>query len=497
MTMDLALAFATPAANTANAAAQQPTAGGQETGAGLRSGQFSRLLVARVSDQGGTANRQGVQPQTNLRLVWNPAGGDWTGLTGGAAGMSLIDQLDGLLRLLESGESLTEAQQAEIKAALEDLQALMAALFGISIPMPDTGTTAGQKPAEAQPHLAEAAAADADGAEGQVSRNGLLETIAFVRSFLAEGAFRPLDRRENAVFEALIGRLQRALAKPEEPVNPEGTEHEPTVEIRAEGNENRTSAEALLARLARRPMQASVAAAVTEAQRQAGVKTDTAQTAGLTASGAAATADVPLAQPTATSGETFLATAAESEPTPIAHVLQLQNANAAAETARTESPARLPAQTVPAEKFHEVISGMAVRQMKLTASNGVSEARILLVPEHLGEVAVRITIQNGQLTAQFMTENALAKELIENQIVVLRGALQSQGIQVDRLEVTQGNAASQSQMFQEQRQRGGHDRHESGRGKRDHDSLPAFESELIEQAAIRELGYGRAINVKA
>ena len=135
--------------------------------------------------------------------------------------------------------------------------------------------------------------------------------------------------------------------------------------------------------------------------------------------------------------------------------------------------------------------------MSLSARTGVSEARILLVPEHLGEVAVRITLQNGQLTAQFVTENAIAKDLIENQFVALRGALQSQGIQVDGLEVTYGSAAAQSQLFQEQRQRGGQDRHEGGRENRPDDALPVFETELLEQAAIRELGYGRAINVKA
>jgi len=494
MSMEMALALAAPVANTA---AQQPSAAGQETAAGAQNGQFGRLLVARVSDAGAGSGRQSVQPQTDLRLAWNPAGGEWAGQIGGMAGLSLLEQLDGLLRQLESGEPLADSQQAEIKAALEDLLALMNAMFGISIPMPEDGAAAGLNAAGSQADLAaDAADVDADTANGSAFRNGIFETIAFVRSFLAEGAFRPLNRSENAIFEALVGRMQRALAHADETARQDADAgNEPQPEIRAAGTETRTSAEALLAR---KPMQASVAAIVTEAQRQAGANSDAAQTAGQTAVGAGTSApDLNAQAQTGIAGEATRTAAAEGELTPVAQTVQPQAANAPAEAARTEAPARQPVHTVPVERFHEVISGMAVRQMSLSASNGVSEARILLVPEHLGEVAVRITLQNGQLTAQFMTENAIAKDLIENQFVVLRGALQSQGIQVDRLEVTYGSAAAQSQLFQEQRQRGGHERHEGGRSKRGEEPLTVFETELLEQTAARELGYGRAINVKA
>jgi flagellar hook-length control protein FliK len=192
-----------------------------------------------------------------------------------------------------------------------------------------------------------------------------------------------------------------------------------------------------------------------------------------------------------------IAAADATEPMPAVQPVQTTNANEAPLVARTETTVRHSVPVVPVERFHELVSGMAVRQFSVLSGNGVSEARILLVPEHLGEVAVRITLQNGQLTAQFVTENATARELIEHQFAQLRVMLQNQGIQVDRLEVTQGSPALQSQLFQDQRQRGGQARHEGGRDKRDGDAVPVFETELIEQAAIRELGYGRAINVKA
>lgn len=67
---------------------------------------------------------------------------------------------------------------------------------------------------------------------------------------------------------------------------------------------------------------------------------------------------------------------------------------------------------------------------------------------------VKITMQNGHLVAQFMTEHAGAKDLLEQQMNQLRAALQSQGLQVEKLEVTQNNTPLNSQWGQEGRQPG-------------------------------------------
>lgn len=61
---------------------------------------------------------------------------------------------------------------------------------------------------------------------------------------------------------------------------------------------------------------------------------------------------------------------------------------------------------------------------------------------------VQITMQNGQLVARFMTEHTMAKDMLEQQMTQLRSSLQAQGIQVERLEVTQ-NSSIGSQMYQD------------------------------------------------
>ncbi|TJY43186.1 hypothetical protein E5161_04625 [Cohnella pontilimi] len=158
---------------------------------------------------------------------------------------------------------------------------------------------------------------------------------------------------------------------------------------------------------------------------------------------------------------------------------------------------------VPVQQFAEHMSKYLVKQFVLTQAGGAHEAKILLHPEHLGQVDIKIMIQNGQLTAQFVTENGAARDLLENQLSQLRTALQGQGLQVDRMEVVQQSSTAASDtasMFQQnQRQPGsGHHGGANGRGLRGtYDDQAGFEAELDRTASLREIGYGSALNVKA
>jgi flagellar hook-length control protein FliK len=168
--------------------------------------------------------------------------------------------------------------------------------------------------------------------------------------------------------------------------------------------------------------------------------------------------------------------------------------------ASTNSPAA-PTQ-VPVQQFAEQMGKYLVKQFVLTQGNGTHEAKILLHPEHLGQVDIRIMIQNGQLTAHFVTENGAARDLLENQLSQLRTALQGQGLQVDRMDVVQQSSTSASASFFQQngRQPGsGHSGNSgNGRGNRGvYDDSAGFEAELDRTTFLREVGYGSALNVKA
>ncbi|WP_058303933.1 flagellar hook-length control protein FliK [Gorillibacterium timonense] len=98
------------------------------------------------------------------------------------------------------------------------------------------------------------------------------------------------------------------------------------------------------------------------------------------------------------------------------------------------------------KNFAEEVSSLLFKNSKLGNLGTLTEARLLLRPEHLGAVDVRITLQNGQLVAHFAAQQSLAKDVLENQMAQLRVNLQNQGYQVERLEVTH-SPSLQSGMF--------------------------------------------------
>lgn len=102
---------------------------------------------------------------------------------------------------------------------------------------------------------------------------------------------------------------------------------------------------------------------------------------------------------------------------------------------------------IPVQQFSKEMSQFVVSKFEIVQQNGLSEAVISLNPQHLGQLDVQLSLQNGHLVARFVTEHAAAKELLEQQMTQLRAALQGQGIQVERLEVTQNTSLS-SHMYQ-------------------------------------------------
>lgn len=112
---------------------------------------------------------------------------------------------------------------------------------------------------------------------------------------------------------------------------------------------------------------------------------------------------------------------------------------------------------VRAGEFAKHMATFMAQRMDWLSGNGTSEATIRLYPENLGQVDVKIVTQNGQVTAQFVTETMMGRELIESQLASLRAALSQQGLQVERLQVSYnpstplGGMAGESMFHQQQR----------------------------------------------
>lgn len=76
-----------------------------------------------------------------------------------------------------------------------------------------------------------------------------------------------------------------------------------------------------------------------------------------------------------------------------------------------------------------------VQKAEFLVKNNLSELKIELKPEFLGRLTIRVMVEEGIVTARFITENQQVKHMLESNLNTLRNNLESQGIRVDRTEV--------------------------------------------------------------
>jgi len=77
--------------------------------------------------------------------------------------------------------------------------------------------------------------------------------------------------------------------------------------------------------------------------------------------------------------------------------------------------------------------------VRVEVRGGVTEVRLLLRPESLGEVSLKIATQNGIVTAQFVAENQRVREIIEANFDELKDVLAQRGVEVSALSVSVGS----------------------------------------------------------
>lgn len=134
-----------------------------------------------------------------------------------------------------------------------------------------------------------------------------------------------------------------------------------------------------------------------------------------------------------------------------ANAAQLQTAAPTITTRVIPAEQPVSTYTVKADQFANQVSDVFVKQMKVGTLNGLTEAKIILHPQSLGQVDVKITSHNGMITAQFSVDSRMGKEVLDSQLSQLRVALTQQGLQVDRLEVTHQQSQEQQFSFQQQK----------------------------------------------
>jgi flagellar hook-length control protein FliK len=74
---------------------------------------------------------------------------------------------------------------------------------------------------------------------------------------------------------------------------------------------------------------------------------------------------------------------------------------------------------------------------------------IKLKPNDLGNVTVKISIENGVMNAKFLADSVKVKEALESNMNNLKESLKDQGLNVQELNVSVDSGRSQNQSFEQ------------------------------------------------
>lgn len=90
-------------------------------------------------------------------------------------------------------------------------------------------------------------------------------------------------------------------------------------------------------------------------------------------------------------------------------------------------------------------SNQLKEKMLMMVKDKVHTAEIRLDPSELGSMQIKISLQQDQMSVQFMVQQGNAKELMEQQMPKLKELLQQQGIELSQGSVQQQNQSSSGQ----------------------------------------------------
>lgn len=93
-----------------------------------------------------------------------------------------------------------------------------------------------------------------------------------------------------------------------------------------------------------------------------------------------------------------------------------------------------------------------LQRLEIMVSDNLAQAKMVLKPEHLGHLNIRLDVQDGVLTAKFVVESLQAKTMLESNITAFRQQMEQSGVRVEKVEVTLNQPGNDSSQFLNQQQ---------------------------------------------
>lgn len=138
-------------------------------------------------------------------------------------------------------------------------------------------------------------------------------------------------------------------------------------------------------------------------------------------------------------------------------------------------------------QMREIVT-QVVEQIKVRVNVDTTSMEVQLNPENLGKVNLTVVAKEGHITAQFVTENEIAKQALESQVQQLKDNLGEQGLKVDKVEVSVSNfdfSHSNQANTEEQRQQHSQEQRKVQRNLNLNDSVNLNDLTEEEQLAAR------------
>ena len=99
-----------------------------------------------------------------------------------------------------------------------------------------------------------------------------------------------------------------------------------------------------------------------------------------------------------------------------------------------------------ADKFKEAFKNEIVRQSGIVVKDGgKGELRLILKPESLGRVLIKLQLDNNHIEGRIIVENSTVKEMFESSLRGLSGAFEKEGFSSASLEVSVGSGNANGQ----------------------------------------------------
>lgn len=141
--------------------------------------------------------------------------------------------------------------------------------------------------------------------------------------------------------------------------------------------------------------------------------------------------------------------------------LLIQRTESISYTTAAEQTAKADLQAAAAEVDTSDIVEQIVRKAELMVKQNSSQVKIELQPEFLGKLTIKVVMEEGAVTARFITDNHQVKQMLESNINLLKQSLEAQGMRVERAEVNvqlnngglfDGSEGNRQWMFNQQNQ---------------------------------------------